>query len=505
MILWQALIVFIILFVVILVIGLLSYRWLSGGESPGEELAEWGLGGRRFGTIITWFLVGGDLYTAYTLIAVPALVFGKGAIGLFALPYTIIVYPLVLVVMPRLWQVAHNKGMVTPADYVKERFDSPFLALLVALTGFVATMPYIALQMYGIEIVLSGMGVPVIASLVVAFAIVALFTFVSGLRAPALIALVKDALIYITIIVAVIYVSVKLGGFGEIFAQVPQAKLNLPPEQYAGYATLTLGSALALFLYPHAITGIFGSSSQKVIKRNASLLPAYTLLLGLVALLGYVAIAAGTQPSAAYGPNSIVPQLFADFFADPFTGFAFAAIAIGAVVPASVMAIASSNLFTRNFYREFIRQDISSTEEATVSKVASLIVLVGALIFVLAVPGQAITLQLAGGAWILQTLPAVFLALYVRWLNRWAIFAGWLVGIVWGTYGMFFEGGYANGGLAAPQLFGISAPLYVAFYALVANLIIVFVGSALARIFVSQEQTSYGLLTEEDHKEPERA
>ena len=111
MILWQALIVFIALFVVILVIGLLSYRWLSGGEDPGEELSEWGLGGRRFGTVITWFLVGGDLYTAYTLVAVPALIFGKGAIGLFALPYTIIVFPLVLVVMPRLWQVAKNRGL----------------------------------------------------------------------------------------------------------------------------------------------------------------------------------------------------------------------------------------------------------------------------------------------------------------------------------------------------------------------------------------------------------
>jgi SSS family solute:Na+ symporter len=434
---------------------------------------------------------------------VPALVFGKGAIGLFALPYTIIVYPLVFVVMPRLWQVAHNKGMVTPADYVKERFDSPLLALLVAVTGFVATMPYIALQMYGIEIVLSAMGVPVILSLIIAFAIVGLFTFVGGLRAPALIALVKDGLIYITIIVAVIYIPIKLGGFGNIFSQVPAAKLTIAPEQYAAYATLSLGSALALFLYPHAITGIFGSSSQRVIKRNASLLPAYTLLLGLVALLGYMAIVAGTQPSAQYQANSIVPQLFADFFASPFAGLAFAAIAIGAVVPASVMAIGSSNLFTRNFYRQYIRRNISSAEETTVSKIASLVVLVGALIFVLSVPSQAITLQLAGGAWILQTLPAIFLALYVRWLNRWAVLVGWLVGIAWGTYGMFQQG-YANGGLATLQFFGFSTTLYVAFYALVANLVIVFVGSALARLFVAQEQTSYGLLREEDYKEPER-
>src|SRR5215207_8074847 len=236
MILWQALVVFVILFAVILVLGLLSYRFLGGGEESAEdEMSEWGLGGRRFGTIITWFLVGGDLYTAYTLIAVPGLVFGLGAIGFFALPYTIIVYPLVLLIMPKLWQIAHNRGMVTPADYVKERFDSSFLALLIAITGFAATMPYIALQMYGIEIVVAVMGIPVTASLIVAFAIVALFTFVSGLRAPALIALVKDTLIILTIIVAVVYIAYQLGGFDNIFAQVPQARQTLAPEQYARF------------------------------------------------------------------------------------------------------------------------------------------------------------------------------------------------------------------------------------------------------------------------------
>jgi len=504
MILWQALVVFVILFAVILVIGLLSYRFLAGGEESAEdEMSEWGLGGRRFGTIITWFLVGGDLYTAYTLIAVPGLVSGKGAIGFFALPYTIIVYPLVLLIMPKLWQIAHNRGMVTPADYVKERFDSSFLALLIAITGFAATMPYIALQMYGIEIVVAMMGIPVTVSLIVAFAIVAFFTFVSGLRAPALIALVKDTAIILTIIVAVVYIAYRLGGFDNIFAQVPQGKQTLAPEQYAGFATLALGSALALFLYPHAITAIFGSSSQRVIRRNASLLPAYTIILGLVALFGYMALAAGTQPTVR-GADGVVPQLFTDFFADPIVGFAFAAIAIGAVVPASVMAIAAANLFTRNFYQEFIRQDISSAEEATVSRIGSTIVLVGALIWVLASPSYAITLQLAGGVWILQTLPAVFLGLYVRWLDRWAILVGWLVGIVWGTYGMI-QGGFANGGLAPPAPLGGFPPLYVGFYALAANLLIVFVGSALVRLFTSQEQTSYGMLIEEEREEPERA
>jgi solute:Na+ symporter, SSS family len=150
------------------------------------------------------------------------------------------------------------------------------------------------------------MGIPVTTSLIAAFAIVAVFTFVSGLRTPALIALVKDTLIILTIIVAVVYIAYQLGGFDDIFAQVPQARQTLAPEQYAGFGTLALGSALALFLYPHAITGIFGSSSQRVIRRIASLLPAYTTILGLVALFGYMALAAGTQPTVL-GTDGVVP------------------------------------------------------------------------------------------------------------------------------------------------------------------------------------------------------
>src|SRR3954453_22210773 len=128
---WTAVSVFTFFLVLITVVAFMATRWKRGDL---DLLEEWGLAGRRFGTVVTWFLLGGDLYTAYTFIAVPALVYGKGALGFFAVPYTIIVYPLVLVLMPRLWQVAHNRGYVTASDYVKDRFDSRTVALLVAIT-----------------------------------------------------------------------------------------------------------------------------------------------------------------------------------------------------------------------------------------------------------------------------------------------------------------------------------------------------------------------------------
>lgn len=174
---WTALIVFIILFGLVTVVGFLAPRWRAADLGI---LHEWGLGGGRFGTLVSWFLLGGDLYTAYTFIAVPALMYGKGALGFFAMPYTIVVYPIVFVFMPRLWSVCRAHGYFTAADFVRGRFDSGGLALAIALTGILATMPYIALQMYGIAVVIYEMGINVEAALIIAFVILAAFTYVSG-------------------------------------------------------------------------------------------------------------------------------------------------------------------------------------------------------------------------------------------------------------------------------------------------------------------------------------
>src|SRR3954449_7128111 len=215
----------VVLFVLVAVMGFAAARWRRAQSLM--HLDEWGLGGRSFGTWITWFLLGGDLYTAYTFVAVPALLFGAGATGFFAVPYTVVIYPLVFLVVIRLWSVSHVRGFVTPADFVRSRFDSPIMALLVAITGIVATMPYIALQLVGISAVLksmgfNGSGLAGELPLLIAFLVLALYTYNSGLRAPALIAVVKDALIYLTIIVAVIVIPSKLGGWGHIFGAAEQ-------------------------------------------------------------------------------------------------------------------------------------------------------------------------------------------------------------------------------------------------------------------------------------------
>ncbi|HTB46306.1 MAG TPA: sodium:solute symporter [Acetobacteraceae bacterium] len=483
-----ALIVFILLFGFITWLGFIAAHWRKGDLTM---LHEWGLGGRRFGTFVTWFLIGGDLYTAYTFIAVPALMFGAGALGFFAVPYTVMIYPLLYIVFPRLWSVAHKHGYVTSADFVRGRYGNRWLALAIAFTGILATMPYIALQLVGIQVVIGAMGVETAGfagdlPLIIAFVILAAFTYTSGLRAPAMIAVVKDLLIYITVFAAIIAVPIHLGGYDKVFSAIPSPKLLLatPPAgsygSFSAYATLALGSACALFLYPHSITGILSASSSRVVRRNAAMLPAYSLMLGLLALVGFMAIAIGVQsmPEFAdgfgrYKANFSVPALFLALFPSWFVGVAFAAIAIGALVPAAIMSIATANTFTRNIYREFLHPACTDAQESQVAKIVSLVIKAGALVFIFALPLQyALWLQLLGGVWIVQTAPAIVLGLYTRFFNGWALLLGWVAGFGLGSW-MVASNNFAP---VYPLHFaGISFPCYVALASLAVNLAVSFV------------------------------
>jgi SSS family solute:Na+ symporter len=500
---WTALAIFVALFGFVSWLGFAAAHWRKGDL---DQLHEWGLGGRRFGTVITWFLVGGDVYTAYTFIAVPALAFGAGAIAFFAVPYTVIIYPILFLAFRRIWHVCRKHGYITAGDFVRGRFGNRWLALAVTVTGIVATMPYIALQLVGIQVVIgalgiSGTGFVADLPLLIAFVVLAAFTYSSGLRAPASIAVVKDILIYATALAAVIVIPMHMGGFGKIFAAVPAQKLLLAVPgpnttgSYSAYATLALGSALALFLYPHTLTGILSANSGHAIRRNAAMLPGYTFMLGLLALLGFFVIAAGVDKLPEYaagfkqfGSNFAVPALLMHSFPSWFVGIAFAAIGIGALVPAAIMSIAAANLYTRNIHREFINRNPTAKQESHIAKLVSLIVKVGALVFILFVPTKfAIQLQLLGGIWIIQTLPSVMVGAYTRWFNSWALLAGWAVGTFAGT-------AMAIATKLTPTfplvVGGHTFPGYTAVYTVILNLVVAVVLTPIFNAMGSQKAVS---------------
>lgn len=479
---YAALAVFAFFFALVTTMGFVAAHWRR--PKTLAHLDEWGLGGRQFGPWITWFLIGGDLYTAYAVIAVPALVYAVGAFGFFALPYSIIVFPFVFAVMPPLWRVAKQNGYATAADVVHGRYGSRALELAVAATGVIATMPYIALQLVGMAAAIRALGFKGEAPLIAAFAVLALYTYSSGLRAPALIAFVKDAMIYIVVIAATALVPLKLGGYGMIFEAADAAfkakgsgGILLTPDQYAPYASLTLGSALAVFLYPHTLTAIFASSGADTIRKNAFMLPAYTFLLGLLALMGYMGHAAGLKLS---DNNDVAPALFKALFPGWFAGFALAAVAIGALVPAAVMSIGAANLFARNFWKAYVNPAIAPHGEAQVAKATSLVMKLGALLAILVLPVQfALDLQLLGGLWILQTFPAVIFGLFTGWFRPAGLLAGWATGFLGGSW-LAWTNNFKP--LHTLSLGEHQVTLYAGLLALCANIIVAVIVSGALRL-----------------------
>lgn len=434
----------------------LSARWFrQRDELPSLE--GWALAGRQFGAVISWFLLGGAIFTAYTFAAVPGLTYGAGGLGFFPLPYTIILCPLLFVLLPRFWSVAQKHGHITVADYVRNRYHSPGLALAVALTGILATMPYIALQLLGIRAVLSAGGVYPRGFagdliLVAVFAILAGATYRSGLRAPTVISLIKGALIFGAALGAVAAALTQLGAPSTIFdaassrlqsTGAPDVGLLLDPSLYSAYASLALGSALALPMYPHVLTATFAADGPDSLRRSTIGLPAWTAILGLFGLLGIAALAAGVNAPPG-NAEAAVPLLVAELMPSILSGAIFGALAVGALVPAAVMSVAVATLFVRNIYVEYFFPTATPKHELKVARVISLIAKVGALAFVFGLRDQdAINLQLLGGVWILQTFPAVALGLFSTWLHRRGLLIGWMVGMATGTL-LVVSGGFSS-------------------------------------------------------------
>jgi solute:Na+ symporter, SSS family len=493
----------VILFLIVTGAGFAAARWRRADDML--QLNEWGLGGRGFSTFISWFLLGGDTFTAYTFIAVPALVFASGAIGMYAVSYAAMAYPIAFIFLPRLWSVCRVHNYATQADFIRGRFGSRGLALAMAFTGILALMPYIALQLVGIKSVITVMGINSSSTntfvkdlpLFIAFLVLAIFTYVSGLRAPALIAFVKDALVYLFVLVAIFYIPTRLGGWGAVFthAQAHTAAINpatkkpngafLPTTKSLGstqvdFMTLALGSAIALFVYPHTITGSLTAKRRAIVSRNLSLQPLFAILLGLIALMGYLALADKTTVAnvKSHGANSqlAVPFLVQHMFPSWFAGIAFGAIIIGALVPAAIMSIGAANLFTRNIFKEFFKPDATPRQETRVAQWASLLVKLGALYFAAELPTTfAINLQLLGGVWILQIAPMLIGGLYTRWVHRWALLAGWLAGMAYGTIAAYRSASPTASHWASSSDIELGHTVYIGIAALIVNLAVLLV------------------------------
>lgn len=458
-------------------------RWVRRTDGL-PDLAGWALADRSWGAVATWFLLGGSIFTAYTFAAVPGLVYAAGGIGFFPFLYTIVLCPVLIYLLPRLWSSARRVEAITVADWVRSRYDSTALMLAVALTGVLATMPYIALQLLGVRAVLiaGGLYPPGLVgdlALTAVFAVLAAATYRSGLRAPTVISLLKGVLVFGATIGVLAVALTRLGGPAAMFldgerrlATLSGRSLLLDPTLGPAFVSLALGSALALPMYPHVLTAAFAAKGPTPLRRACLAMPAWTLLLGLFSVLGVAALAAGIEAPPGRAETA-VPLLVSAILPPLASGAVFGALAVGALVPAAVMAVAAATLFTRNVYVPFFQPTATPKHEVRVARWVSVLVKVAALGFVFGLREQdAINLQLLGGVWILQTFPVVAFGPFTTWWHRHGLLAGWAAGMAVGTVLVVVRGFNSVVGVG-------SVLIYVALVALVVNLAVAAVATVL--------------------------
>ncbi|WP_254395499.1 sodium:solute symporter [Streptomyces sp. AC512_CC834] len=307
-------------------------------------------------------------------------------------------------------------------------------------------MPYIALQLLGLRAVLSvlGMrqdGLTGDAALTAVFAVPAVSTYRYGLRASGLVSVVKAVLVVGATVAVACLVVTGLGSPADLFARANAAFSRaegtaalVPDTSLApAYASLAVGSALALFAFPHVLQVGFSARSGHVLRRTSVTLFGWTAMLGLFALFGIAALAAGVSPPRGRSELA-VPLLVLDLAPGWAAGLILGAIVVAALVPAAVMSIGAATLFARNIYLEFVNPTATVAQVTRMARLMSLVVKVGALAFALGVRDQqAINLHLLGAVWVLQILPSIVLGLPHRTPHRVSLFSGWLLGMVVGT------------------------------------------------------------------------
>ncbi|AHV96936.1 sodium:solute symporter family protein [Paenibacillus sabinae] len=434
----------------LIVLAVIFVGFLAGRDKAARSsIEQWSVGGRNFGGLLVWFLIGADLYTAYAFLGMTGYAYSFGAPAFFSIAYPVMAFPIAYFIIPKIWRYASKHNLTTLADYARERFQSKLVGVSVAIVSIVFLIPYICLQLSGITGVVQVAGQGVFenpkavgtVALVVSFILVALYTCFSGLRAPAWTGVIKDLLVWIVLITMIVTIPfIWFDGWGDMFNQIvtkyPE-KLTLPGTSPNGalngfwFATASFISALALFMWPHGATGVLSSKSEEAVRKNTVFLSFYNVLLFFVILLGLVAfIVLPKHPEDPSFANFALLHLIDASYSNPLIqGVMFSTIMLASLVPASIMVLAASNLVATNIVKDIFFPNISGKSQTLVARLFVFVITGLALLFGILFPNYLIQLQLEGVSGIAQILPAIFLSLYWTKLAKTSVFIGLVAGI----------------------------------------------------------------------------
>lgn len=407
------------------------------GTRRKMDLEQWTVAGRGFGVLLMWLLMAGEVYTTFSFLGAAGWAYSRGAPTLYILAYITLANVVAFFTLPPIWELGRAHKLQTQSDFFEWRYQSRYLAAFVSLVGIVFMIPYLELQLTGLGIIVevaSFDGINRVPAMIIAVVLLCGFVLASGLRAVAWISVLKDALMLIAAVAVGIGIPyIHFGGIGPMFTALLAAKpahLTMPGATanlgHSWYISTVLLTACGVFLWPHSFGAAYSAKSADTLRRNAVVMPIYTLSLAFMLFVGFAAVL--VMPDLRDGDLSLLAMV-RKTFPPWFLGFIGGAGALTAMVPAAILLLSSATLFSKNLVRPIFARKMNDHEVGRVARI--MVIVISAVSLYLAIRGSTtlVSLLLLGYAGITQLFPGVLLGLYWRRATMPAVFAGLAFGV----------------------------------------------------------------------------
>ena len=407
------------------------------GSRYKMDLEQWTVAGRGFGVLLIWLLMAGEIYTTFSFLGASGWAYSRGGPTLYILAYITLGYVVSFFILPQIWELGRKYNLQTEPDFFAKRYASEYLAALVSVIGVVFLIPYLQLQLTGLGIIVevaSFDGIGRTPAMIISVVLVAAFVFASGVRAVAWVSVLKDALMIVVAFVFGIAVpQIYFGGVGPMFAALAHAKpthLVMPGATrqmgHSWYVSTVLLSALGFYMWPHTFGATFTAKSGNTLRRNAVVMPLYTLTLAFIFFVGFAATL--ILPGLRDGDLALL-MLVRKTFPAWFLGIVGGAGALTAMVPAAIILLTASTLFIKNVWRPLIAPSMADDQVARFARIMVIVLSGISLYFAIYSSTTLVSLLLLGYAGVTQFFPGIVLGLFWRRVTKQGVFAGIIIGV----------------------------------------------------------------------------
>lgn len=425
------------LFIIFLFIVVATFVGMAPGMKKKMNLEEWAVGGRSFGRWLSWFVLAGEIYTAFAFLGASGWAYNRGAPTFYMIGYGALAYVVGYYVLPKISPLGKKYGLMTQPDLIEHLYKSRTLAVLTAVVGVAFLLPYLQLQLTGLGLIIETCSYGVVTrvpAMLIAFLLVASFVYLSGLKGVAATAVIKD----VSMMAAVAFFGLYLpahyfGSVGGMFEALDAAKpgfLTLPGGTKNFDVSWTMSTlaltGLGFYMWPHFVPNSFSAKNPNVLRHNAIYLPLYQICMLFPMLVGFTALLVLSEPLKT--PDMAFMTMVREVFPGWALGLVGGAGALACMIPAGDLLLSTSMLFTRGIYLKTVGTDATPETLGRVARIVVLVITAIALCLAIFLPNMLVNLLLTGYSGVTQFFPMIVLGLFWKRSTKWGAYAGLIIG-----------------------------------------------------------------------------